>query len=145
MDKIISWLRTHREIVLYVIFGALTTLVSLGIYFLCVNLFLDPADPLQLGLANVLSWVGAVTFAFVTNRRYVFQSKSNQPLREAVSFFLSRVGTLLIDVACMHVLVFWLHLRDDVAKGIVQVIVLVGNYLLSRFVVFRGEKEKEKK
>ena len=65
----------YKEIINYLIVGVLTTVVSLGVYYACVYTVLDPNQPLQLQTANVISWVAAVTFAYFTNRRYVFESK----------------------------------------------------------------------
>ena len=137
MNKLVSLWKNNQQIIRYLIFGVLTTLVSLVIYGACVYTVLDPQDPIQLAAANVLSWIGAVTFAYFTNRTYVFQSNSQHQLREAGSFFLSRIGTLLLDVALMHVMVQWMGMNDKIAKLIVQVVVIVANYVLSRFFVFR--------
>ena len=137
MNKLISLWKNNQQIIRYLIFGVLTTLVSLVIYGACVYTVLDPQDPIQLAAANVLSWIGAVTFAYFTNRKYVFQSNSQHQLREAGSFFLSRIGTLLLDVALMHAMVQWMGMNDKIAKLIVQVVVIVANYVLSRFFVFR--------
>ena len=68
--------KKYRELVNYLIVGVLTTVVSLGIYYGCVWTFLDPGDAFQLQAANILSWIGAVAFAYVTNRRYVFESEN---------------------------------------------------------------------
>lgn len=131
----------YKEIIRYLVVGALTTVVSLASYYLCVWTFLDANDALQLQIANVLSWIAAVSFAYVTNRVFVFQSKNKNTLKEAISFVGARVTSLLIDMGSMFVMVTLLHLSDDVAKLIVQVIVLVLNYLLSKFFVFRRQKD----
>ena len=65
----------YKEIINYLIVGGLTTVVSLVTYYLCVLTFLDPGHPVQLQIANVISWIFAVTFAYFTNRKYVFESK----------------------------------------------------------------------
>ena len=62
----------YKEIINYLIVGGLTTVVSLVTYYACVLTFLDPNNPLQLQIANVISWIFAVAFAYVTNRKYVF-------------------------------------------------------------------------
>lgn len=135
----------YKEIFRYLVVGALTTVVSLTSYYLCVWTFLDANDALQLQIANVLSWVAAVAFAYVTNRVFVFQSQNKNTLREAISFVGARVTSLLIDMGSMFVMVTLCHLSDDVAKLIVQVIVLVLNYLLSKFFVFRRQKDAGEK
>ena len=130
----------YKEIIRYLVVGALTTVVSLVSYYLCVWTFLDAENAWQLQLANIISWVAAVAFAYVTNRVFVFQSQNQNRLLEAVSFVGARVTSLLIDMGSMFVMVTLLHISDDIAKLLVQVIVLVLNYLLSKFVVFRRKK-----
>lgn len=87
--------------------------------------------------ANVLSWIAAVTFAYFTNRKYVFESKNEKRLQEAAAFYGSRVTTLLLDMFCMFLMVTLMGWNDKVAKLIVQVLVTVANYILSKFLVFR--------
>ncbi len=129
------------EIIRYLIVGVLTTVVSLGVYYLCVFTFLNPQDALQLQAANVISWVCAVAFAYVTNRIFVFRSHEKNWVREAASFVGARVTTLLLDMAIMFVLVTLLHGNDKIAKLISQVAVMAGNYVLSKLVVFRNDKK----
>ena len=129
----------YREIIMYLIVGVLTTIVSLGVYYLCVLTILDPHNPVQLQAANVISWIAAVTFAYFTNRNYVFESHDNNILREGTAFFMSRTGTLLMDMGTMFLFVTLIGMNDKIAKLIVQVIVTVGNYLLSKLLVFRNK------
>lgn len=126
----------YKEIINYLVVGGLTTVVSLGIYYACVLTFLDPKNPIQLQIANVISWIGAVTFAYFTNRKYVFESHNPKMLQEATAFFSSRIGTLLMDMGVMFLLVTVICMNDKVAKLIVQVLVTIGNYLLSKYIVF---------
>ena len=72
----------YKELINYLIVGGLTTVVSLGVYYGCVLTFLNPEVPVQLQAANVLSWIAAVTFAYFTNRKYVFESKNEKRLQE---------------------------------------------------------------
>ncbi len=130
------------ELIRYLIIGVLTTVVSLGAYYFCVLTFLDPLQPLQLQAANVISWICAVAFAYVTNRIFVFRSHAKDWVREAASFVGARVLTLLMDMAIMFVLVTLLHGNDKIAKLVSQIVVMVGNYVLSKLVVFR-KKESE--
>lgn len=137
MSEIRKLFRKYGEVVRYIIVGGMTTVVSLGSYYLCVITVLNPDELAQLQIANIISWIAAVTFAYVTNRRYVFASKNNNKLREASAFFLSRISTLIIDMLSMFVMVNLLYINDKFAKLIVQVIVFIGNYLLSKFIVFK--------
>lgn len=127
----------YKEIISYLIVGGLTTVVSLAVYYGCVFTFLDPEKPLELQAANVISWAAAVIFAYFTNRRFVFESRNQNILKEAAAFCGSRITTLLLDMACMFLMVTLLGWNDKVAKLIVQVLVTVGNYVLSKFLVFK--------
>ncbi|MCD7746005.1 MAG: GtrA family protein [Lachnospiraceae bacterium] len=127
----------YKEIIHYLIAGVLTTVVSLGVYYACVLTFLNPEYALQLQAANVISWIAAVTFAYFTNRKFVFESKTEHVGKEMASFYMSRVATLLIDMACMFLMVTLMGMNDKIAKLIVQVIVTIGNYILSKFFVFK--------
>lgn len=133
----------YKEIINYLIVGGLTTIVSLATYYACVLTFLDPEKPVQLQIANIISWICAVTFAYFTNRRFVFESKSKNILKEASAFFLARVGTLLMDMGIMFVFVTCLHFNDKIMKLVVQVVVTIANYIFSKFLVFKKEKITE--
>lgn len=137
MKWLIGLYKKYKEIINYVIVGGLTTVVSLAVYYGCVLTFLDPDKAIQLQVANIISWIAAVTFAYFTNRKYVFESMNKNRLKEAVVFYGSRVTTLLLDMFCMFALVTVMELNDKVAKLLVQIIVMVSNYILSKFVVFR--------
>lgn len=133
----------YQEIISYLIVGVLTTIVSLGTYYVCVLTILDPLNPLQLQIANIISWIAAVTFAYVTNRKYVFKSHNSAIIQESAKFFASRIGTLLIDMGTMFLLVSLMEMNDKVSKLIVQFIVTVGNYLLSKLMVFNSGNTEE--
>ena len=137
MEKLISLYKRYKEIVNYLIVGGLTTVVSLGVYYGCVLTILDPEVAVQLQAANIISWIAAVTFAYFTNRKFVFESKNENKLKEAAAFYGSRVTTLLMDMGCMFLMVTLLGWNDKIAKLIIQVIVTVANYVLSKFIVFR--------
>ena len=138
MERIKEIYQRYREIINYLIVGGLTTVVSLLTYYGCVFTFLDPQVPLQLQAANVISWIAAVIFAYFTNRRFVFRSERKDMLREAAAFTGSRVATLLMDMACMFLMVTVAGMNDKIAKLLVQVIVTVSNYLFSKFFVFHS-------
>ena len=133
----------YRELIHYLIVGVLTTVVSLGVYYGLVLTVLDPGNPLLLQLANLLSWIAAVTFAYFMSRKYVFESHSTKICEEAARFYMSRVGTLLLDMLIMFVTVTLLHMNDKLAKLLVQVIVTVLNYIFSKFLVFGKAKEQQ--
>lgn len=134
----------YIEIINYLIIGGLTTLVSLSVYYICVLTFLDPTSPMQLQIANIISWIAAVTFAYYANKKYVFNNNNRNISKEILLFYLFRVNTLLIDMSIMFVAVTLLGINDKIAKLIVQVIVTIANYILSKFFVF-NEKDLKKK
>lgn len=136
-DLIIKYYKKYEEIINYLIAGVLTTLVSLGVYYFCVITFLDPKNATELQIANILSWICAVTFAYVINRKFVFKSNTDKKLKEATSFYTSRITTLVMDMLTMFILVTLLHINDKIAKLIVQVIVTITNYVLSKLFVFK--------
>lgn len=127
----------YKEIMNYLIFGFLTTVVSLLVYYLLVFTILNPDNALQLQLANILSWIAGVTFAYVTNRKYVFESTNQNRIKEATHFVLARVVTLILDMAIMGIGVTWLKFNDKILKLISQVLVIVLNYVSSKLFVFK--------
>ena len=130
----------YKEIINYLIFGVLTTVISLIVYYGLTYTVINPENPLMLQVANVISWIAGVLFAYFTNRKYVFESKNENKLKEFVSFVGARVTTLLLDMAIMGIGVTVLHGNDKIMKLISQVLVIVGNYLLSKIFVFRKKE-----
>ena len=137
MKKIMELYKKHEEIINYLIVGGLTTVVSLASYYLCVLTILNPNNALELQIANIISWICAVTFAYITNRKFVFKSKNKDIKKEVISFTSSRIVTLLMDMAIMWLMVTLMHFNDKIAKLVVQVVVTIGNYLLSKLFVFK--------
>ena len=130
--------KKYKEIINYLIVGVLTTMVSLGTYYISVITFLNPNNPLQLQIANVISWIAAVSFAYVTNLKFVFESRNSNILKELATFVGARIATLLMDMFCMFLMVTCLGINDKIAKIIVQVIVTVANYIFSKLWVFHS-------
>ncbi len=132
----------YKELINYLIFGVLTTIVSLSTYYLLVYTILDPSKPIELQIANIISWITCVTFAYITNRIYVFESKSKNILKEATKFYSSRLFSLLIDMGLMLLLVSILSINDKISKLIVQIVIIVLNYILSKLLVFKKNQKK---
>ncbi len=129
----------NEELWDYLIVGVLTTIISLGSYFIYTETFLNPQDELELQIANVLSWTTAVVFAYVANRIYVFKSKSKGKaiIKEITSFVGARIFSLVLDMLTMFVMVSLLSINDKFSKLVTQVIVTVTNYILSKLFVFK--------
>jgi putative flippase GtrA len=128
-------LEKYRGLILYVVFGALTTVINIAAYALCYRVLHLPNVP-----SNVVAWVLAVLFAFVTNKLYVFESKSLERgtvLRELLSFVGARLATGLLDLAVMFVGVDVLHGPDLVFKVASNIVVILLNYVFSKLIVFR--------
>ena len=134
--------KKYEEIIRYLVVGVLTTIVSLATYFICVHTFLDATNGVEIQIANIISWLFAVAFAYITNRIFVFKSKSKNYLKEITIFCTSRVLTLLMDMAIMFVFVTLLKGSDTIGKLISQVVVTIANYIFSKLFVF-VKKEKE--
>ena len=130
-------IKRNREIISYLIIGVLTTIVSLISYYLLTITILSPNNPLELTIANIISWIISVLFAYITNRKYVFQSKDKNILKEASKFTLSRVTTLIIDILLMIIFVSILHFNDKIIKLLVQIIIIILNYIFSKLLVFK--------
>ena len=137
MKKIWDIYKSHKEGINYLIFGGLTTVLSLIVYYGLTWTIINPNDPLQLQIANILSWTCGFLFAYFTNRKFVFESKSSNVLKEFFSFFISRISTLLLDMLIMFVFVTLLKYNDALFKLISQAIVIVSNYVLSKIFVFK--------
>lgn len=130
----------YSEIINYIIIGGMTTFISLATYYICTTVFLNSSNPIELQIANIISWIISVAFAYVTNRIFVFKSKNKNIVKECVSFCSSRIATLLIDMLLMFLLVSVLGLNDKIIKVLDQIIVIVLNYIISKFFVFKKNK-----
>jgi putative flippase GtrA len=129
--------KQYAEIINYLIVGILTTIVSLGTYFICVHTFLNASSAIELQIANIISWIFAVLFAYITNRIFVFKSNNKNYLKEIFNFFASRLLTLLMDMLIMFILVTELSLSDTIGKLVSQVVVTIANYIFSKLFVFK--------
>lgn len=132
LNKAIKLYKKYEEVINYLIFGVLTTVVSIVTYAIFTRLF-----NINYTVSNVLSWILAVTFAFITNKLYVFKAKETNLLKDLIKFFTSRVTTLIIEIIIMFIMVDLLKLNDMVCKIIAQVIVIILNYVLSKLFVFK--------
>lgn len=133
----IKLIKKYNEVIRYLIIGILTTLVSLSVYYVLVFTIFDPHKPLDLQIVNIISWVISVTFAYFTNRKFVFKTTHKITIYEAINFYTSRLSTLGIDMFLMYLLVTVCNFNDKIIKLIVQVIIIILNYLLSKFIVFK--------
>ncbi len=137
-DKIRELFIKYKSFIFYAIFGVLTTVINIAVYWLCRNV---------LGLANVpgtvIAWVAAVLFAFITNKLFVFDSKDMSMrvfFSELIRFFLARIATGILEVLIMFIGVDVMHGPSMVLKVITNIIVIIVNYILSKLLVFIKKK-----
>lgn len=124
----------NSEGIKYIIFGILTTFVNILSY-----LALNKIGILYI-ISNSIAFILSIIFAFITNKIYVFNSKTlklNDVIREGVTFLCSRLATFVIDTVLMILLIEMLSINDFIAKCIVNIIVIIINYILSKFIVFK--------
>lgn len=142
-DKIRELLQKYREQIMYLIFGGLTTVINWLVYTGIVLL------NQKLELANVVAWIVAVLFAYITNRKFVFQSAKSEKkeiMKEFLMFFGSRITTGLVEVIGFPIL-YYVGLNQAVfdidgflAKIVISIVVIVLNYILSKVLVFKNKK-----
>ena len=132
----------YKEVINYLIFGAFTMAVNFASYFIFAKLFhIDEV------VSSGLSWFCAVLFAYITNRKIVFKSKSKKILKEFTAFVSARIFTLILEMLIMFIFVTLLKLDSDlwvvVWSLVAQIVVIVVNYVLSKLVIFKKEKNDE--
>lgn len=133
--------KKYEELVMYIIVGVCTMIVSLASYYILAN---------PLGIyyqtANIISWVLAVAFAYVTNKKFVFKSRYSGlsgTAKEMASFVSSRIASLLAEVISMYFFVQICQIDDNIVKLMNQVLVTVLNYIFSKFWVFRKSRKPQ--
>lgn len=137
-EKILSIYSKYKDIIPYAIFGVLTTVVNVVVYWVCSN-------PLGLGVSSstVIAWILAVLFAYLTNRKWVFHSEAKgfkAIAIEVVSFFACRLATGVVDWAGMMLLVEKMGFNEIIIKILMNIIVIVLNYVASKLVIFAKKK-----
>lgn len=142
IEKIKGLILKYQDMILYVFFGALATLVNTASYYLCYNI---------IGMSNVpsviIAWLLAVVFAFFTNKLWVFKSKSFAPevlKHEIPTFFGARLLTGLLDLGIMYLAVDVLHGNGTVWKLISNILVIILNYVASKLIIFKKKDEPQK-
>ena len=145
MVKIKELFLKYRELISYVFFGVLTTLVNWLSYIVIVAVLGGGEKESAVVVATAAAQILAIVFAYVTNRKYVFMSKNPKILKEFLSFTASRVITLLTDMIIMWILPPVLYgwkvpYADWVATFISAVVVTILNYIFSKLMVFRKKK-----
>ena len=128
----------YKDIIPYAIFGILTTLVNIGLYWACAHVFALSVLP-----STILAWIASVLFAYFTNRKWVFYSEARGAraiIKEMIYFFGCRIATGVIDWICMFAFVDILHLNDLLIKTLSNILVIILNYLASKMIIFKKEQ-----
>lgn len=136
-EKLKALFHKYYDLIMYVIFGALTTAVNYLVYLPCYNLL-----GLDASVSNVISWVVSVAFAFLTNKPFVFRSHDWSPgvvWPELLKFVGCRVGSGSLETAILFVTVDTLHWDGNLWKLVTSVLVVVANYVGSKLLVFRNK------
>ncbi len=133
-ERIKALLQKHRSTVIYLVFGVLTTVVNYAVYLPLYNLAGLPA-----AVCNGIAWAAAVAFAYVTNKLYVFDSKKwdRGVLSELLRFVGSRVASGAVETLALLLTVDILGWNGNLMKLLLAVFVIVFNYVLSKFFVFK--------
>ena len=134
-EKLISLFHKHEQIISYVFFGGLTTLVNFIVYYPLYNLC-----QLSASLSNILAWIVAVIFAYLTNKPFVFKSKDwtmKTVAPEFAKFVGSRFGSGLLETVIIRITVDILLWNGNLWKIIVSVLVVILNYITSKFFAFK--------
>ena len=138
-DTIIGLFKKYKEVIMYLIFGGLTTVVSLGSYYGIRAI----APSLHYQIINTISWVLAVAFAYITNRLYVFDAKSHNAagiVREIISFIGGRLFSYFAECAVMAIFIDKIGWNDKIVKIVAQIMVVILNYIISKLLIFRKDK-----
>lgn len=131
-------MKIKKEIVSYLIFGVLTTLINIVSYGILSKIL-----NIDFKLATTIAWIISVLFAFITNKIYVFNSKGTNVwlmIKEFISFIFFRLLSYIVDIGMMIFMVDWMKIDDLVSKIAANVVVVIINYFASRYVIFRTAK-----
>ena len=121
-----------KELLSYIVFGVLTTIVNFVVY-----LFFTRICGVNYIISNIIAWFLSVLFAYITNRNWVFESINTNIIKEGILFFSGRLFSGILDTGLMILFIDILTMRDMFSKIIVQVIVVIVNYVFSKWIVFK--------
>ena len=134
----ISWYNKYKEGLLYLFFGACSTFINIFTFFICRQF------KLSIYVSNIIAWIVAVIFSFITNKLIVFGSKNMDKkvvIKETVGFFIARVISLGIDMGLIHLMIDVMKIHEIISKVISNIVVIIVNYLFSKLFIFKKEKK----
>jgi putative flippase GtrA len=126
-------MKLGKELILYVIFGVLTTLVNIFVY-----LFFAKLCGVNYIISNILAWFFSVLFAYITNRILVFESTNINIIKEISLFFGGRLFSCIVDTGLMYLFIDIFSIGDFISKILIQIIVVILNYIISKLFVFNN-------
>lgn len=132
-------LKKYKDILLYTIFGVLTTLINIITYWAMSHFLMW-----NVMISTVFAWFIAVVFAFMTNRKWVFYSSTvaiQDILLELLSFLICRLGTGIIDIGIMFLFVEQMDCPDTLIKTLANIIVIALNYAASKWIIFKSRNK----
>lgn len=138
-DNHISWYNKYYSILAYLFFGFLTTMINIVSFWLFDKLLNN------IYISNIMAWIISVLFAFITNKLFVFESKSlenKKVFKESVLFVFFRILSLLIEIVLLGILIEKLLIDKIVSKVITNIVVIILNYVFSKLIIF-NKKSKE--
>lgn len=140
IEKIMTKL-LNRETISYLFFGVLATVVSIGSYYISSRILINFIGYDETVMcSNVVSWVCAVAFAYVTNKTWVFQSKTKglkDLLREMSAFVGARLFSFGFEMAWMYITAILIGINDTICKILAQFAIVVMNYVFSKLFIFK--------
>ncbi len=124
-----------REMFMYLVFGVLTTLVNFIVYYIC-NIILT----MSAGLSTTIAYIISIIFAYITNKIWVFNSVTNtkkETFNEFIKFISARIFTYFVDLVLIIILVDKMHFNSLLMKILVNILVIILNYIASKLVIFK--------
>ena len=141
IEKIKALYLKYEEIVNYLFVGVANTIVSWGAWFACAYTILDAQIVWQNTVLSIISWVVGVVFGYFMNRIFVFKSKEPNMMKEFLQFSGGRVSTWVLDAVMMVLMVNVMHINEAFSKIFVSVLVMIGNYIISKLFVFKKKPD----
>ena len=135
LEKISYYIKKYESVLLYLIFGVLTTLVNFAAYHICYTKLQFPNL-----VSNTIAWILSVLFAFITNKIWVFKN-SKRDMGSIIKFYLTYMSTWLLSALLLYIWVEKMGISDKIAPVINVFITTPINYLLNKYWVFKKNKK----
>ncbi len=144
IEKIKELMKKYEEILVYLVVGVMTTIVSWGACYVAELLGLDSASEVQNFIINTIGWVAGVTFSYPLNRKWVFHSTNPRIWKEFIGFAGSRLSTWILDIVIMWLTVNVLEMNYWIAKICISaVLVTILNYVFSKLFIFKKKDPEQ--